>query len=161
MVLSPTLEGGGKVLFVGMSAPRRRGLLPRSQPLRHLSGCQGSNGRLGCWQWGVAGRGNFIRHLSVPSILGRGTCPSDCGPGPRHLAGIFEAPVLGMEGRAALVRRILLPLLLTWFVCWGMSVFFVGLGLLWKWIHSLPTQRCPFVTLCALGIGAGTGLPLP
>lgn len=54
--------------------------------------------------------------LSDPSILGRGTCPSECSPGPRLLAGIFEASALGMEERAALVGRILLPLILTGFV---------------------------------------------
>lgn len=33
VVLSCILEGGVKVPFVGLSALRRRGLLPRSQPL--------------------------------------------------------------------------------------------------------------------------------
>lgn len=132
---------------MGLSARRRRGLLPRSQPLPLclLSRCQWRARCLSCWQWGVVGRGYFIRHLSDPSVLGRGTCPSECSPRPRHLAGIFEASVLGVEGRAAPVGRTLLPVNITWCVLWGMCVLFCRPGATLEMNTSLPN---PVVSFC-------------
>lgn len=82
-----------------------------AMPLEWVSG---STPRSRCWQWGVAGRGNFTRHpsaiLPAPYVWDYIYPSEDCF-GFRHLAGISEASQK-WGGGTALVGRIPFPLIL-------------------------------------------------